>query len=896
MFSLSAGAGAAAAQVCRKTPGPATRRSLAVTALLALSLLPGCDDHPGDVPPARIDAIKGDNQCGAPGELLEPLVVRVLGPRTRDFLGRRGRRFAAIDVEVTFEVENFEAIERAAELTSPALPKPYPILLPSPAADPALGAGRISVSTDDSGRARVWVRLGTEIGDWRVSALISRGAEKKDLKEHFRVVCGVQKMFEEREAVVGEKVPLRLRLVGARPSPEADGAPEIRPLKDRVVIFRVVGEPFGVSERAELSNKRDVTGSDGIRKGTDLTLGDRAGVYYVLAEVEPLEERGARGAEGRSERREAEWRSSGKPIRGILFRIVAMDWLQVGLQIAGGALIFLIGVRFLGNGMLLILSRHVHLPTTAWASNRMLGYGGGLLAGATFQSASTVTSYLISFANGGLLSARGGLGLVLGAAAGATLLPQILSLQLDFLSVPLLGAGLLFLLLPRQSGVNSWGWVFLGGGLLLASWTILSSGTDLLSLSDVFRDAFLPPAVDHAQPFHVHAGQFCVFLGAGVGLGFLLRTSNLIVVLAMLLAAKDVIAPASCVPLIMGSNLGSAILIFLRSYLKLREARRLAAIHLLMHLTAAVILGALALLPVKGSSLFLWLVELATPGKLFHPLPENVAPHIAMAHTLYNLMGGLLVLAFPSWLLRLTDRIIPPRTAADDIKPYHLDEHLIPVPSLALRQAAEEVVYLTELCQKTIAEAFDAFRYADIKLADQVVRREEVISGLHRDVARYLVMVQENQLSRHDASEVEVLQSAAGSLARIGEIGERLRDLTARRMEEEIAGSQETDRDLNEVYDLLMAQFENILSLLRRRDHRIEESAVKLVERLAKFRSRLESQWRQRLEQIETESANRVAVHLQALIFQEAFDLLFRVASHLAHIAQRMRILSPERL
>ena len=92
-----------------------------------------------------------------------------------------------------------------------------------------------------------------------------------------------------------------------------------------------------------------------------------------------------------------------------------------------------------------------------------------------------------------------------------------------------------------------------------------------------------------------------------------------------------------------------------------------------------------------------------------------------------------------------------------------------------------------------------------------------------------------------------------------------------------------------------MAQFTNILSLLKQRDTRTEENAVKMVERLAKFSSKIESQSRQRIEQSQGEG-NPVTIHLQNMVYQEAFQVLFRVAGHLAHIAQSMRILSPERI
>ena len=91
-----------------------------------------------------------------------------------------------------------------------------------------------------------------------------------------------------------------------------------------------------------------------------------------------------------------------------------------------------------------------------------------------------------------------------------------------------------------------------------------------------------------------------------------------------------------------------------------------------------------------------------------------------------------------------------------------------------------------------------------------------------------------------------------------------------------------------------MAQFTNILSLLRQRDTKTEENAVKMVERIAKISSRVEAQWRQRIEKSDAPD-KALALHLQTAIYQEAYGVLFRIASQLAHIAARMRILVPER-
>ncbi|MBN1441191.1 MAG: Na/Pi cotransporter family protein [Planctomycetes bacterium] len=866
---------------------------------LVLAVLAGCDHSPNQLVD-RIQMVSGDNQCALAGELLpEPLTVRVLGPLTRDFLGRNGPRSPAVGVEVTFEVENLEDEEEPGDAPSaqgtgsdpagsPATAlMPYPTLLDEEE-KPGELPSRIRVLTDSSGVACVRVRLGSQNGDWRIEAVAARSrADSKLAKEHFRLVTGVEKLSEIKEANVGEKVPLELRI-----AEWVAETGELRDLDDREVYFRIVGQPSGVAEPAAISNQRDKTNKKGIRGGSSLTLGDQTGVYYVLAEVEPYREKlketsaGSDGAAGAPLYRED------KPIRGILFRFVAMDWPQVALKILGGALLFLIGVRFFGSGFLLILSARLPLEENPWTASRSLRYLGGVAAGAAFQSWSTVSSHLTSFANGGFLTAKAALMPLLGASLGATVLPQILSLELSFLSVPLLAVGIFLFLLPRTRGTHAWGWAGLGLGLLLASWSILGEGIGLLALSDNFRSEMFPENVDYSRYDFDLVRSFFAALLVGLTGGFLLRTSNLIVVFAILLSAKGLIDPATAIPLICGGNLGAALMLFASSIFKLQEARRIGLAGLIFHASTALAIIAISLIPVRGASLFLWLVDVVTPGALIHPIPESVGQHLASAHSLYNLLGSFFFLLFPALLMRLIDRWMPPRKAAEEVKPYKLDADLIPVPSLALRQATLEVVYLTELCEKSVAEAFDSFRYADLQLSDHLLRRGETIREGQRDAVGYLVLVAENELSSHDARRVEILQSTVSGLAGIAACAERLRDLSSRRIQERIDLLEDAERDLGEVYDLVITQFDNVVTLLQKRTSRVEENTLKQIERIAIFRSRLEAQSRKRVESMESEGVARTAVFLHSLILQEAFEQLFLIASHLSHIAGRIRMLS----
>ena len=888
--------------------------ALLITALL----LSGCQPA-GQSDADRIEALPGADRFGGPTEVISPLEVRVLGPRRVDFLGRKRERQPAVGVGVTFELDDFQTELKAAELrdhytlaelktaasvdelkelltpeefrrafsqeelktvfppngdippgTGAARQLPprrrYPLIFATPPGQDAdaqvLGRTRQRVVTDAFGIARVYVRLGTDVGAWRVEARI----EKKGEKVHFPLVAGVARVTGDTEAPIGAKVPMVLRWTRW----DAETSTAV-PVAGRRITFSVVDEP-GRLGSADIKDRRNETDARGERN-TEITLGETPGRYGVLAEIAPSGD-------------------DSRPWRGVVLTVLATDWLGVGIRILVGVVLFVVGVRLVGTGFLLVASPYMHLPTDAWSARRARGFFAGSIAGTIFQSASLVTSNLSHLAGSGLLTAERSLGFILGANVGGTLLCQALAFHVEGMAAPLLLVGAVLFLGRRKKALASWAWVFVGMGLVVVSWTMLSEGTAAAAQSEAFRQGVLYGDVDADSTFAIYIGTYLSYLLLGVAAGFVFRTSNLMVVLAMLFVAHGILGPATAVPIVLGANVGAAAMVFVLNMRKRREAKRLSLLNLLCQAFGCTVVTLAALITIDGEPLVVRFVDAIVPGALTSPLPDNVEQHIATVHTFYNCTLAAFFLVFPGLLFRALQRLLPATPAASDVKPIHLDENLIDMPSLALRQSTEQVVYMTQICRKAIAESFDAFRYADLDLSDHVVRREQVTSDMHREVSEYLIEVSQHQLTHPDAVHLEVLQTAASSVARIASFAEDLRELTARKIDEKIQATEEVERALSDVYDLVVAQFENILTLLGDRDARTEENAVKMVDRLTKHRTRLETHWRR---DGTDEEHLPVLAHQQTVVYQEAFAILFRVAAELAEIAYRMRTLAPER-
>src|SRR3989337_71884 len=120
------------------------------------------------------------------------------------------------------------------------------------------------------------------------------------------------------------------------------------------------------------------------------------------------------------------------------------------LQVIGGALLLLYGVRITGQGFELAFGERL---TEWWAApgrSRLGGFGAGAIGTSLLQSSGAVVTLLISFAEIAPLPLAQSLSIVLGADLGSTLTVQVLSFRIYQYAFPVLSAGLLLFLRGRK--------------------------------------------------------------------------------------------------------------------------------------------------------------------------------------------------------------------------------------------------------------------------------------------------------------------------------------------------------------------------------------------------------------------------------------------------------------
>ena len=323
----------------------------------------------------------------------------------------------------------------------------------------------------------------------------------------------------------------------------------------------------------------------------------------------------------------------------------------------------------------------------------------GAFVTALIQSSSLVSVITISFISAGLISLSGGLGLIFGANIGTTATAWLvagfgLKIKISALAMPVLIFGLIFSFQKKKS-LKGIGNVLAGLGFFFLGIHYMKEGFD------VFKD-------------FIDLTQFAVtgFLGALLytGLGILITTilqsSSATLALILTALAAQQIEYENALALAIGANVGTTITAVLGSLGSNIAGKRLAGGHFVFNIATGIVA----------------LVLIFPLAKLVNTIADfvNIAPtdftlKLAIFHTIFNVMGVLLMIPFINKLEKLLIRVFKEKIDKDIDEPKYLNKAVLEFPSSAVVSLFKESKYLYQnAIFKIVAHGLNIHR-ADIK-------------------------------------------------------------------------------------------------------------------------------------------------------------------------------------
>jgi phosphate:Na+ symporter len=431
----------------------------------------------------------------------------------------------------------------------------------------------------------------------------------------------------------------------------------------------------------------------------------------------------------------------------------------------------------------------------------------GMVLAVILQSSAATTLLAAGFAGSGAIAFMPAMAIVLGGDLGSALLIQILSIRLDWLAPVLLTlGGPLFLKAERRS-LRQAGRIIIGIAFILIALRFL-------------REAVTPIADSSALPAlsaWFENDRLTAFL-VGAALAFVMHSSVAAILMCVTLVGIGALSLHSGIALILGANLGSALIPVWLSRGMEPAARRIPLANLMLRGTAALLaLAAMNAMPIKPLS-DLW----------------GPAQSLVFLHVLFN---ALVVLTLPfAILMDRPLRLLLPDPPVPPPAPGHrsvLDDSLLKTPVRALACLRREVLRMADVLTGMLAPVMELYQSYDSTRSRALISEDGAINEALDLIRHYVASMPHDQMEKAQKKEMQALADYAIALEAAGDIiVKRLVPLAEEKARDRLKFSAEGFGELIRIHERVLANLATASTVLVSND---VESARLLLEEKAEM-------------------------------------------------------------
>lgn len=533
-----------------------------------------------------------------------------------------------------------------------------------------------------------------------------------------------------------------------------------------------------------------------------------------------------------------------------------MAWQNI-VALGGGLGLFLFGMKLMGDELERAAGNSLRKLLEILTRNRFMGLLIGMLFTMLVQSSSATTVMVVGFVNAGLMDLFQAAGVIFGANIGTTITAQLIAFNLSDIAPAFVLMGVVMFMFAKRPIYRQIGGVIAGFGILFV-------GLDLMSKAMApLRD--MPEVAEFMARF---ARVPVLGILAGLAVTAVIQSSSASVGILQALAAQGVVSIESAIFIVLGQNIGTCVTALLASVGTNKTARRTAVLHLLFNvLGTAVFYLVVTLLPVTE-----W-VKMLSPG--------DAMRQVANAHMIFNIFAVALFFPFINLLVKLATRLVPGADEAlEEQKLHFLNESLLVAPPAALAQAIKEIGRMQQLAVCNIDLAVSAFirGKAEPEEVQRLEARESVINFLNHEIIRYLVLINQTELSEHEGALVGELFHVVNDIERIGDHAENVLEYAQSRESDKIVVSDMALTELREMY----ASVKELLDMAAKafeapHDTERSDRAYKLEQRVDEMDDLLRKRHIDRL-------TKNLCSPQSGMVFTDVVSNLERVADHSINI------------
>jgi len=151
------------------------------------------------------------------------------------------------------------------------------------------------------------------------------------------------------------------------------------------------------------------------------------------------------------------------------------------------------------------------------------------------------------------------------------------------------------------------------------------------------------------------------------------------------------------------------------------------------------------------------------------------AHEVVLFHLAFNVALALIFIFWTESIARLAERLLPAKPlAVDPGRPRHLDPTALSTPTLAIANAAREVMRVGDVIEDMLTGMLRVLHTNDRALAQRLRRLDDTVDELYTAVKLYLTQVSREALDEKESQRWADIVSFTINLEQVGDIIERI--------------------------------------------------------------------------------------------------------------------------
>ncbi|WP_166418629.1 Na/Pi cotransporter family protein [Cochlodiniinecator piscidefendens] len=512
------------------------------------------------------------------------------------------------------------------------------------------------------------------------------------------------------------------------------------------------------------------------------------------------------------------------------------------LNLAGATMLLLFAVRMVRTGIERAFGASFQRILTEKES--LLGASSaGLGLAIVLQSSAAVALLVAGFSASGVMAFGTGLAVVLGGDLGSALIIQVLSFRLDWLVPLLLSVGGWLFVKSDQKRLRQYGRILMGVAFILISLRFLREAMD-----PIRESAFLPALADYLARDYITA-----FL-VGAALAFIMHSSVATILMCVTLVAIGAIPLEAGISLVLGANLGSALIPIWLTRGMPPLARRVP----------------FANFGLRGSWAFLMLLTVNLIPVTQYLTMIGPAQTLINTHIAFNVTLLIVALPFVHRLGGLAEAYLPDGAQGGtnplDESMSALDHSVLNNPRLALPSLKREVLRMGEMVERMAAPAMEVYESGDQDRIEELIALDQLVNKTLSGIRQYMASLPLAEWSKPDIKAARELAEYAISLETAGDtVAKRLMPLARQKAKKGLSFSPAGWSELRSLHETVLASMRLASNVLLSED--IESARLLVGEKgeIARFERKSRKKHLKRLAEGGVSSFETSDIHLETL-------------------------------